>query len=186
VLDPNLVDHEQKLTSQSDIVGHELNYILRYETLLEDFKVLCRHLKVERELPHLQVGDSPSHHYSALYDEELRQAVAIRFKQDIERFRYHFVTANVAEIQADKVQISTLKTRIADLENELSEQRTMSRELNEEVRAGLVVLKNSIRWRLGCMLVRIAEVLLLRKARVLTPEYLLDLINRRTESKEDP
>jgi hypothetical protein len=59
---PVLFSHEQSTVSQSSIIGAEMDLILRYETLHEDFVRLCGDLGVKRTLPHVQIGEGGYRH----------------------------------------------------------------------------------------------------------------------------
>jgi hypothetical protein len=122
VRQPEFYPHEQPSCLQSEIVGDEMDFILRFETLQEDFMQLTKKLGIDRELPHVQLGEGAHQHYSELYDDELAQVVSARQARDIERFRYKFITPEIAVTQQYKQEISRLKARVAWLEHELKAQ----------------------------------------------------------------
>ena len=119
VQDPNFYPHEQALASQSEIIGMEMDLVLRFETLQEDFTMLCQKLGISRQLPHVQIGDGSFLHYSEVYTPELADSVAQRYAADIDRFGYQFIPLDTAKAQNLKSTVSTLKARIASLEAEL-------------------------------------------------------------------
>ena len=66
-----------------------VNYIMRFEHLTDDFGVVCAALGISRTaLP--QYNRSNREHYSRYYDDELRELVRTRFAAEIERFGYEF------------------------------------------------------------------------------------------------
>jgi len=66
-----------------------LDQILRFETLTEDFQSLCAKLKIPvTELP--KYNRSTRQPYRSYYDDELRALVRRRFAPEIERFSYTF------------------------------------------------------------------------------------------------
>jgi hypothetical protein len=78
---------------QKDMLADEngqllVDFVGRFETLAEDFAHVCRVLKLEASLPHL----NRSHHadYCAYYNERTRRLVADYFQADIELFGYTF------------------------------------------------------------------------------------------------
>jgi hypothetical protein len=67
----------------------EIDFVLRFERLTEDFAVLCKKIGVEaRELLHLNA--STPEDYRKFYDENARRIVAERFWYEIEQFGYVF------------------------------------------------------------------------------------------------
>lgn len=66
-----------------------VDYIMRFENLADDFRAVCRSLDISpTRLP--QYNRSNREHYSKYYDEELREFVRKRFAAEIERFGYSF------------------------------------------------------------------------------------------------
>ena len=66
-----------------------VDYIMRFENLADDFRTLCNQLKIlPATLP--QYNRSTREHYSRYYDDELREFVRTRFAAEIERFGYTF------------------------------------------------------------------------------------------------
>ena len=66
-----------------------LDFILRFEKLAEDFELLCEKLNIEKtRLPHVNISNHS--HYSCYYDEELVNLVASRFSHEIDYFGYTF------------------------------------------------------------------------------------------------
>ena len=72
-----------------------VDYIIRYEHLNDDFARLCEQLDLApTPLPHLKSGiRKKSRHYSEFYDEETREIVARRHRNDIKTFGYQFEQA---------------------------------------------------------------------------------------------
>jgi hypothetical protein len=66
-----------------------VDYIMRFENLAEDFRTVCRTLAImPPTLP--RHNRSSREHYSKYYDDELRELVRTRFAAEIERFCYTF------------------------------------------------------------------------------------------------
>ena len=66
-----------------------VNYIMRFETLADDFRTVCAALDISPvALP--RYNRSNREHYSKYYDDELRELVRARFTAEIERFGYTF------------------------------------------------------------------------------------------------
>jgi hypothetical protein len=66
-----------------------VDYIMRFENLADDFRAVCRTLRIlPGTLP--RYNRSSREHYSKYYDEELRDLVRARFAAEIERFGYTF------------------------------------------------------------------------------------------------
>ena len=66
-----------------------VNYILRFENLADDFRTVCGSLGISpATLP--RYNRSSRDHYSKYYDDEIRELVRTRFAAEIERFGYTF------------------------------------------------------------------------------------------------
>jgi hypothetical protein len=68
---------------------HNVNYIMRFETLGDDFRRVCAALDIPAK-PLPKYNRSCREHYSSYYDDELRALVRERFALEIERFGYTF------------------------------------------------------------------------------------------------
>jgi len=67
----------------------DIDYIIRYESLQDDFDAVCDKLELpRRSLPHRNKSDH--NHYSEYYDDALLKMVSNLFAKDIELFRYDF------------------------------------------------------------------------------------------------
>jgi Sulfotransferase family len=66
-----------------------VDYIMRFENLEDDFRVVCAAIGISPAvLP--KYNRSNREHYSTYYDDELRELVRERFAAEIERFGYTF------------------------------------------------------------------------------------------------
>ena len=66
-----------------------VDYVMRFESLADDFRKVCTALDVSPvTLP--RYNRSMREHYSRYYDDELRELVRKRFAPEIERFAYVF------------------------------------------------------------------------------------------------
>ena len=66
-----------------------VDYIMRFENLAEDFRAVCTTLGIPTVLLP-QYNRSSRERYSKYYDDELRELVRKRFAPEIERFGYSF------------------------------------------------------------------------------------------------
>ena len=66
-----------------------VDYIIRFESLADDFRVVCTTLGIAAP-PLPQYNRSSRERYSKYYDDELRELVRKRFAPEIERFDYTF------------------------------------------------------------------------------------------------
>ena len=66
-----------------------VNYIMRFENLADDFRAVCAALDIS-PAPLPRYNRSAREHYSKYYDDELRELVGARFAAEIERFGYTF------------------------------------------------------------------------------------------------
>jgi hypothetical protein len=66
-----------------------MDYIMRFENLADDFRAVCASLAIP-DAPLPQYNRSNREHYSKYYDAELRELVRKRFAPEIERFGYAF------------------------------------------------------------------------------------------------
>ena len=64
-----------------------VDFIGKFENLHADFEKVCRRLKVEAELPHLNRSRA-DHDFLKHYSEKSLKMVAEGFREDIERFNY--------------------------------------------------------------------------------------------------
>ena len=90
---PKLVAHEQCTLLQSEIIGSELDMIMRYESLELDFNTLCEKLGIQKELPYFHAKSGrveKRKHYSHYYNDDLKDIVSKNFEVDIMRFGYSF------------------------------------------------------------------------------------------------
>ena len=65
-----------------------VDFVGRYETLVQDFAQICEQLKIVAQLPH--VNKSAHNDYRAYYTARTQQLVAAHFAADIELFGYTF------------------------------------------------------------------------------------------------
>lgn len=76
------------IITDSDYIPY-VNFILRFESLLDDWKKMSSDLNIE--LPDLPVVNTSRHSdYSTFYDDETRKLVYGLFEKDIETFKYTF------------------------------------------------------------------------------------------------
>jgi len=67
-----------------------VDYIMRFENLTDDFRTVCGALGISPAmLPHYNRSNRDNH-YSKYYDDELRELVRTRFAAEIQRFGYRF------------------------------------------------------------------------------------------------
>jgi hypothetical protein len=81
-------DYLRLYKGEADSFGN-VDYIMRFENLAEDFRVVCAALGI-RPVPLPRYNRSSREHYSKYYNNELRELVRKRFAPEIERFGYTF------------------------------------------------------------------------------------------------
>lgn len=75
-----------------EAVSRDIDFLIRFEELESDFSEVCRKLDIPaKRLPHRNA--SKRAHYSEYYDNELIDAVAERFSEEIELGQYRFERA---------------------------------------------------------------------------------------------
>ena len=65
-----------------------VDFVGRFESLADDFRILCDRLGILAHLPHRNA--SVHGQYRQYYTEETREMVAVRYRRDIELFGYEF------------------------------------------------------------------------------------------------
>jgi len=79
----------KKNSVYQNIIGEEMNYIGRFESLNEDFDYICEQIKFPRKkLPHVE--KSERRHYRDYYYKESKLLVENKYLLDIEKFKYEF------------------------------------------------------------------------------------------------
>jgi hypothetical protein len=83
------VSHYLRLDPGEEDPFRNVDCIVRFEDLNNDFRTVCRRLDIPATtLP--EYNRSTREHYSNYYDDELRELVRTRFSAEIERFGYIF------------------------------------------------------------------------------------------------
>jgi hypothetical protein len=85
---PSVVDYLRLENGKADPFGN-VNRIMRFENLEEDFRAVCAELDIPAT-PLPEYNRSSREYYSKYYDDKLRMLVAERFAPEIERFGYTF------------------------------------------------------------------------------------------------
>jgi hypothetical protein len=83
-----VADYLRLESGEKDPFGN-INRVMRFEHLAEDFRSVC----AEADIPTALLPEynrSSREHYSKYYDDELRALVAERFTLEIKRFGYTF------------------------------------------------------------------------------------------------
>ena len=84
----SVADYLRLGKGEEDPFGN-VNYIMRFETLADDFRTVCAALDIPPvALP--RYNRSNREHYSKYYDDKLRELVRERFAAEIERFGHMF------------------------------------------------------------------------------------------------
>lgn len=65
-----------------------VDFVGKYETLVEDFRHICNRLNIEVDLPHKNPSDHAA--YQHYYDDYTKQLIEQAYREDIEMFNYHF------------------------------------------------------------------------------------------------
>jgi hypothetical protein len=67
----------------------EMDFIGRYSRLEEDFAHICDVLGIENKgLPRMLIGDGQ--HYTEFYDDEMKDVIAERYREEIDLFKFEF------------------------------------------------------------------------------------------------
>jgi len=72
-----------------DILGDELNFIGRYENLLDDFNFVKQKIGLNKQLSHMGKGDRDKN-YQKYYTDKSITLVENMYKKSIEKFNYTF------------------------------------------------------------------------------------------------
>jgi hypothetical protein len=84
----SVADYLRLGQGEEDPFGN-VDYIMRFENLVDDFRTVCAALDISpMKLP--QYNRSNREHYSKYYDDDLIELVRVRFAAEIERFGYAF------------------------------------------------------------------------------------------------
>ncbi len=85
---PSVAEYLQLEDREEDPFAN-VDCIIRFENLNEDFRAVCKRLDISPP-PLPQYNRSTREYYSKYYDNELRELVRRRFAREIERFGYSF------------------------------------------------------------------------------------------------
>jgi sulfotransferase famil protein len=81
-------DYLQLDKGEADSFGN-VDYIMRFENLVDDFRAVCTRLAIA-DVPLPRYNRSNREHYSKYYDAELCELIRKRFASEIDRFGYAF------------------------------------------------------------------------------------------------
>ncbi len=84
----SVTDYLRLDKGEADPFGN-VNYIMRFENLVDNFRAVCARLGIP-DAPLPQYNRSNREHYSNYYDAELCELIRKRFAPEIERFGYAF------------------------------------------------------------------------------------------------
>ena len=85
------VPHRNQLDWFVDPHGNVVvDFIGRFESLAEDWRLICEKTGIRESLPHLNQNPRRKRHYTEYYDDRTRDIIAERFQVDIEYFGYAF------------------------------------------------------------------------------------------------
>ncbi|NES76457.1 MULTISPECIES: sulfotransferase family 2 domain-containing protein [unclassified Okeania] len=75
-------------------LDRDIDFLIRFENLEEDFQRVCKNI----DIPHITLpkyNKSERKHYSKYYDQELKEIVGKKFKEEIELVGYEFESISV-------------------------------------------------------------------------------------------
>ena len=86
---PDFTLREPRLfRSQTDLISQPVDYILKFENLSEDFKIIQEYLGCHDSLPVLNTTEHPR--YQDYYTEKTKKIIQEIHYEDIEKFNYKF------------------------------------------------------------------------------------------------
>lgn len=81
--------NNRHVTPQAYLVPTDIDFIGRFETLQEDFDIVCDKIGMPKQtLPHK--NKCTHEHYTEYYDDKTREIVTRMYEQDLEAFGYKF------------------------------------------------------------------------------------------------
>ena len=83
--------HKNQLDWFLDSKGNiAVDFIGKFESLNEDWKIIAKKLGTSTTLPHTNKNIAKKKHYTEYYNNELREIIAKKFQKDIDYFGYKF------------------------------------------------------------------------------------------------
>ena len=73
-----------------NILNEPLDYIMRFETLEQDYNTLCHIIDCKNDLIHVEKNSKVDKHYTEYYDEPTKNKISQWYKKDITTFDYKF------------------------------------------------------------------------------------------------
>ena len=90
---PTYANNQHALSQYEYIIDHKncpsVDFIMKLETLQEDFNTVCDKIGIPRQQPPHR-NKTNHKHYTEYYDDETREIVAKKYAKDIEYFGYQF------------------------------------------------------------------------------------------------
>jgi len=113
---PKLGSLEQKAFTQSEIIGEQVNLIIRFENLKEGFDTLCTQLGLPHTtLPFVsnyQLACKRNHKTDEFYyDDEVIKIVSKNWMDDLDRFDYSYDNSKINELRQRNEVASSPKTK---------------------------------------------------------------------------
>jgi len=85
------VPHTNQLDWFVDPHGNLMvDFIGKFENLIEDWNVISSKLGISQELPHVNINPDKSKHYTKYYTDATKKIIGDKFKIDIKYFDYEF------------------------------------------------------------------------------------------------
>lgn len=94
VLKTSPVEEHLRLDKRDHDPFRNVDCVMRFENLGEDFRAVCATLKIAAPVSLPEYNRSSRDHYSRYYDDDLRRLVGKRFAAEIEKFGYTFDSAS--------------------------------------------------------------------------------------------
>jgi hypothetical protein len=84
----NMPSNTNATRPQAYWLDDDLDFIAKYENLIDDFHYICSRISLHVQVPH--INHTRDKHYRAYYDRETRDRISALYEEDVRRFEYEF------------------------------------------------------------------------------------------------